>query len=95
LADLKVELTRAARNKYAVNRGEWRDGVGGVAAPVFDATGSSVAALGISGPLARLTSARMKSMAPRVIALAQELSRALGYPGSAVDAKTLTAAPRL
>ncbi len=86
LADLKAELGRAARNGYAVNRGEWREGVGGLAAPVFDATGRSVAALGISGPLTRLTSARMRTMAPRVIELAQDLSKALGYPGGAAKA---------
>ncbi len=83
LAALKAELGRAARNGYAVNRGEWRDGVGGLASAVFDATGRSVAALGISGPLTRLTSARMKTLAPRVVALAQELSKALGYAGGA------------
>jgi DNA-binding IclR family transcriptional regulator len=83
LSDLKAELARAARQGYAVNRGEWRDGVGGLAAAVFDATGQSVAALGISGPLARLTGARMKALAPRVVALAQDLSRALGYAGTA------------
>lgn len=92
LTDLKAELSRAARNRYAINRGEWRDGVGGVAAPIFDATGSPVAALGISGPLARLTSARMKSIAPRVITLARELSKALGYPDCATDAKSPAAA---
>lgn len=92
LADLKAELSRAARNGYAVNRGEWRDGIGGVAAPVLDATGESVAALGISGPLSRLTNARIKTLAPLVIELAQELSNALGYRGGAAKSPTMGAA---
>ncbi len=76
---LKAELAKAARLGYAVNRGEWRDGVGGVAAPIFDGHEKPVAALGISGPLERLTAAQMKAWAPRVIELAAQLSKTLGY----------------
>jgi DNA-binding IclR family transcriptional regulator len=78
-AVLKADLARAARLGYAMNRGEWREGVGGVAAPVFNGFGRPVAAIGISGPLDRLTVARMKGMAPAVMASAAALSRDLGY----------------
>jgi IclR family transcriptional regulator, KDG regulon repressor len=78
-AALKAELARAARLGYAMNRGEWRDGVGGVAAPVFNGFARPVAAIGISGPLDRLTLARMKAMAPAVMDSAAALSRELGY----------------
>jgi len=60
-------------------RGEWRDGVGGLAATVFNGFERPVAALGISGPLDRLTPARMKTLAPRVIEVAAQLSRSMGY----------------
>lgn len=76
---LKTELERAAANGYAINRGEWRDSVGGVAAPVFDAMGEAVAALGISGPLERLGEARMAELAPSVRQHALALSQAMGY----------------
>lgn len=76
---LKSELAKAARIGYAVNRGEWREGVGGLAAPVFDAYERPVAALGISGPLERLTVSKMKEWAPRVIEIAGQLSKGLGY----------------
>jgi DNA-binding IclR family transcriptional regulator len=75
---LKHELAKAARIGYTVNRGEWRDGVGGVASVVFDGFDRPVAAIGISGPLERLTPARMKSWAPRVMEAAANLSAALG-----------------
>ncbi|MFA7503986.1 MAG: IclR family transcriptional regulator [Burkholderiaceae bacterium] len=75
---LKAELGRVARAGYAINRGEWREGVGGVAAPVFDGFERPIVALGISGPLERLGMARMKQFAPRVVALAAELSKAMG-----------------
>lgn len=76
---LKSELAKAARVGYAVNRGEWREAVGGLAAPVFDGFDRPVAALGISGPLERLTVSRMKELAPRVVEVTAELSRSLGH----------------
>ena len=76
---LKADLARAARVGYAINRGEWREGVGGVAAPVFNGFGKPLAAIGISGPLDRLTVARMKAWAPAVMAAAAALSREFGY----------------
>ena len=79
LAALRVDLAKAARLGYAVNRGEWREGVGGVAAPVFNGFGRPAAAIGISGPLERLTASRMKAFAPAVMTAAADLSRALGY----------------
>jgi IclR family transcriptional regulator, KDG regulon repressor len=76
---LRTELAKAARLGYAVNRGEWREGVGGVAAPIFDGFDHPVAALGISGPLERLSIARMKDLAPAVVRVAGTLSKGLGH----------------
>lgn len=44
--------TRAAG--FAINRGEWRQGVWGVAAPVFGRNTLPVAAIGVSGPRERI-----------------------------------------
>lgn len=77
-SSLKHELAKAARLGYAVNRGEWRDGVGGLASVVFDGFDRPVAAIGISGPLDRLTPGKMKIWAPRVVETAANLSAALG-----------------
>ena len=82
-SELRTELARTARLGYATNRGEWREGVGGLAAPVFDGFERAVAALGISGPLERLTHSRMKELAPSVVRAATDLSRALGHPRAA------------
>lgn len=76
---LKDELAKAARVGYAVNRGEWREGVGGLASPVFNGFDRPVAALGISGPLDRLSIARMEQFAPCVVEAAAGLSKAMGY----------------
>ena len=64
---------------YAVDRGEWREGVGGVGVTVFNGLERPVAALGICGPLDRLTVARIKQLAPMLLGVASQLSRAMGY----------------
>jgi DNA-binding IclR family transcriptional regulator len=64
---------------YAVNWGEWREQVRGVAAPVRDAYGLVVAAVGISGPSDRLTRNRIIEAAPHVVEAAGRISKALGY----------------
>ncbi|GAB1575575.1 IclR family transcriptional regulator [Bordetella petrii] len=78
---LKQELAEVARAGYAINRGEWRDGIGGVAAPIFSGLERPVAALGISGPLDRLTSVKMAQYVPLILDAAEAISRQLGYSG--------------
>ena len=78
-ATLHTELARISRAGYAVNRGEWRETVGGIAAPVFDGLGTAVAAIGISGPLERLSQKRVKALIPDVLRAGAEISRAMGY----------------
>jgi DNA-binding IclR family transcriptional regulator len=78
---LVTELARIRRTGYAINRGEWRETVGGVAAPIFDGLGTAVAAIGLSGPLERLGLKRMKALAPDVLRAGREISRAMGYRG--------------
>ena len=51
---LRAELAEIAAGAVAVNRGEWRQDVGGIAAPVVGAGGRAVAAIGLSGPVARI-----------------------------------------
>jgi DNA-binding IclR family transcriptional regulator len=79
---LKSELSEIARQGYATNRGEWRDGVSGVSAPVFNGFDKPIAALAISGLLERLTIKKMTEFAPLVLQAAQELSRSMGYRGA-------------
>ncbi|MFL9903162.1 IclR family transcriptional regulator [Paraburkholderia fungorum] len=78
---LRVEFARIRRDGYAVNPGEWREGGGGVAAPIFDGMGVTLAAIGISGALERLGEAQVKALAPKVLEAGREISRAMGYRG--------------
>ena len=78
----QVELVQALKQVrergYATNLGEWRPNVAGVAAPVLDARGEVIAAVGIAGPLDRLRPTRIRQLAPAVIGIARDISAALG-----------------
>ncbi len=79
LSSIKEELTDISRIGYAINRGEWRANVGGIAAPIFDAHNNAIAAIGISGPLERLNIENMKRWSPLILNAAGKISRELGY----------------
>lgn len=70
------ELERIRQNGYAVNRGEWRETVWGVAAPIRN-DGGIVAAIGISGPSTRVKPGNVKSLAAEVVAAAEAISNRL------------------
>ncbi|HYG41878.1 MAG TPA: IclR family transcriptional regulator [Bordetella sp.] len=73
------EMRRVRAQGYAVNRGEWNENVYGVAAPIRDASGRIVAALGLSGPQERLKPARIKEFAGQVAEAAAQISDSLGW----------------
>ncbi len=71
------EMERVRQQGYAVNRGEWRETVGGLAAPVRDPSGQVVAALGVSGPIDRLRPSGYKALSADVIRAADGVTAAL------------------
>lgn len=77
---LSVELDAVRDRGYAVNRGEWRAEVGGVAAVVLGPGGRPEAALGISGPLTRIEPGLEKHV-DAVLAAARDASVAMGCSG--------------
>lgn len=81
-SSLAQELTRIRRDGFAVSHGEWDTEVAGVAAPIFGADGKLVAAIGISGPVTRLTKDVLPDMIKSVSKAAAEVSTAHGsLPG--------------
>jgi DNA-binding IclR family transcriptional regulator len=79
ISALQHEIETIRQQGYAINRGEWRESVGGLAAPIFDASRRAIAAVGISGPVERLKPAVLKSFTPDVVQAARSISRSLGY----------------
>jgi DNA-binding IclR family transcriptional regulator len=81
--ELRQELARIRVQGFAVNKGEWRDTVCGLAAPIRDASGLVIAAVGISGPAERLKPKRLKELVAPVVEAAAVISASLGHGGAA------------
>lgn len=75
---LREELTTIRRNGYAVNRGEWRDEVRGVAAPILDGQGRARAAISVAVPAARLPERRIPALGRLVADTVSRLSASDG-----------------
>jgi DNA-binding IclR family transcriptional regulator len=76
-ADFLREMERIRQQGFAVNRGEWRESVGGVAAPVRDPSGQVIAAIGLSGPIDRMRPSLFKSLSIDVIKAAEGIANSL------------------
>lgn len=75
---LLAELAAIRDQGYAVDDEEYDEGLRCVGAPIRDHTGRVVAALGIGGPVTRVTPERVDALARLVIDAADGLSRRLG-----------------
>lgn len=76
---LRAELDMVRQRGYAIDDAEREEGVRCVAAPNYDARGSVVAAISISGPSVRLSLSKLHELAGRVIKTAGAISASLGY----------------
>ena len=78
VAALEVELERIRIQGYAIDDEEYDEGLRCIGAGVRDHSGHVVSALGIGGPVTRITPARVEELAQLVMAAANGLSRRLG-----------------
>jgi DNA-binding IclR family transcriptional regulator len=79
LPELEAETERILRLGYAVDDEECYEGVRCLAAPVWDASGGTRAALGVIASASTFTRRQNQDFAGHVIAAARELSTAMGY----------------
>ena len=79
--NLMKELETIRARGYATSHGERFEDAIGMAAPVFDAEGRVIAALNVAGPKMRFTDAQVEKFVPKIMQLADKLSRMLGYDG--------------
>ena len=77
--DIERDLEETRARGYAVNRGEFRAGVAGVAAPVRDRTAGIIASVGIWGSDKNILGARIDELAGMAMAAARDISRDLGF----------------
>lgn len=78
LDELRAQLERAKSAGWAASIGEFEDGLHGVAAPVFDASGHCRAALSVAGPAYRMPVKRLPEFAALCKESAYEISTRLG-----------------
>lgn len=76
---LLAELERTRARGYGENREEWRLGVCGLGAPVFNARGEAVAAVGLSVPSIRFARTQARALSEQVMDCARKASQVLGY----------------
>jgi len=76
---LKHEIETVRRNRMGFDDGEFDAEVRCVAVPVHDFTGRLAGAMGISGPIWRLSIQALQEKAQQVREAAAQLSRELGY----------------
>ncbi|HEU0114602.1 MAG TPA: IclR family transcriptional regulator [Thermomicrobiales bacterium] len=73
-----AEMARIQAQGVAVNHGEWRLEVRGVAAPLFDAGGRAIVAIGVCGPAERMSPDAVGAMVPVVTDVAARATRYIG-----------------
>jgi DNA-binding IclR family transcriptional regulator len=77
-AELEADLELIRRRGYAVDNEEYDEGLRCIGAAVRDHSGHVVAALGIGGPVTRITPERVEELGGLVMTAARGLSRRLG-----------------
>lgn len=73
------DLAKIKKQGFALSMGERDQGVGAIAAPVFDAEGRVVYALSLSAPIIRRNREAFEKIAPDIMNAANQISAALGY----------------
>ncbi len=77
---LHQECAKARKLGYATSKSELCEGICGVSAPIFNATGRAVAAISTSTPVSRMPKRRLREHIDAVKRTAQAISRQLGAP---------------
>lgn len=74
-----ARIRQVKRRGYAFEDEECDEGTRCVAAPIYNAEGRIVAAVGVAGPRARIRKSQVTKLAPLVTNAASEISQRMGY----------------
>ncbi len=91
-SDLMADLAAARRRGYAIDDEEHAIGLRCVAAPIFNEHGDAVGAVSLSGPMARITDARIATLGALVAAASLRIMAEIGGnpPSEMVDKTAYT-----
>jgi len=81
-SQLRRRLAEIRRTGLAINPGERRADIAAVAAPIFNARSECVAAVSISGPVARFQGENLETLKRHVRKASEEISAKLGHGGA-------------
>ncbi|WP_162913138.1 IclR family transcriptional regulator [Rhodospirillaceae bacterium SYSU D60014] len=84
--DVLEDLARTRKRGYGLNLGEWMDEVAAASAPVFSHTGDVIGAIGVAGPLSRLSPRKADAVGRAARKHADRVSTVLGAPIPLKDA---------
>jgi IclR family KDG regulon transcriptional repressor len=90
--DIERDLDETRERGYSVNRGEFRTGVCGIAAPVRDRGGHVVAAIGVWGAEKSILGPRREELAHMTVSAARDISREMGFVEIAATQRRVVAA---
>lgn len=82
LQELQTELQRTRREGYACDLEEHEAHIRCIAAPIWDHAGLVNAALSVTGPAVRMSTARLRQIATLIIEIGLRISRDLGFDGT-------------
>jgi IclR family KDG regulon transcriptional repressor len=85
--ELEEDLGETRARGYAINRGEFREGVAGIAAPIRDRSGNVIASVAVWGAEHNILGPQRDNLVHMATAAARDISRDLGY----IDSATATA----
>lgn len=78
LRRLRAEVELIRQRGFALDDEEFEEGLRCIAAPVFDHTGSAIAAVSVSGPVSRITDEVISEWSQEVMSVAAAISTGLG-----------------
>lgn len=78
-ASMRKNLETVRHNGYALDDEESEVGMRSIAAPIRDMGGNVVAAVGMAGPVQRLSKKALRGMVPMLLTAADSISSRLGY----------------
>ena len=79
IQELKTQLGRVRKDGFACDLEEHESHIRCIAAPIFDHAGAVNASLSVTGPAVRMSTARLREIAPLVREAGLKISRELGF----------------